>query len=270
MVRKTQADLHPTTVGKYKELVPEGVKFYRREGLIFTDYAQQMILDLVKMGEHLYAACQIAGVHPATLTYWLRKGRECTDETDAYYRFLIRYKDARLKGLKILRDRQRQRLNDPQGYGDNPRMSMDNPLPMALYTAENRQSILAYLRDGAFPGVAAEASGVPELVYRYWLDRGREEMQHQGDGDIIFLDFYLDVMKTSAQARAQAESEVYNNQSLAWLLHGPGRDSSETPGWTKQSQIVGASGGPIQVLTEWRVSTNTTQLETVESTVQQI
>lgn len=267
MARKTQAELHPTTVGKYRELVPIGTKHFVRQNLKFDDYTQTMVLDFISDGETLSGACRAAGVNTGTLAQWLQKGKACTDETDAYFLFYQRYKHARLKGLRLLRERQRMRREDPQGYGDLPIMNSHNPLPLALFTEENRQSILAYLEKGTFPGVAAEASGVPYPIYMHWVERGREEMYHQGDGDIIFLDFYLDVMKTSAQARAQAEGEVYSSMPLAWLMHGPARDQPDNPGWTKQQVISGPQGKPIQIETTWKTAEKVSQAIEVEGSV---
>jgi hypothetical protein len=252
--RRTRDEKYPNTVGKFKNLVPEGTQHYLRAGLVFTQYSQDLVLDLISMGEHLYTACQIAGVQVGTLHSWLRKGRESTDESDPYYKFFTKYCDRRLKGLKLLREKQRLKRADPQGYGDEPVTTTHNPLPLSLFTLQAQESILTYLEKGTFPGIAAEASGVPAAIFMYWLDQGRAEMHQQRD-DGPFLSFYLECTKIAAQARAKAEVSVYEEQPLAWLLHGPGRDAPEVPGWTKQSQVTGPNAGPVKVVTEWKVAT---------------
>ncbi len=239
--------------GKFKDLVPKGTHFYLRENLQFTEYAQEMILDLIRMGEPSYVACRVAGVNPGTFATWLRKGRHCENTEDVYRRFFAKYADCRLKGLKLAREKQRLRREFPQTYGDEPIMTTHNPLPLALFSNENKEKVLENLRSGMFPGVAAEAAGIPAQVLLYWTSSGRQALE-QGNEDSEFYTFYLDYITVAAQARGQAETRVYEDMPLAWLLHGPGRDASEAPGWTKQSQITGPQGGPVQVITAWKTA----------------
>ncbi len=250
--RKTQSELHPTSKGKF-------------ENLQFTDYTQSIVLDLVSSGEHLYTAAEVSGIAVGTLNTWIRRGRESTDETSAYFLFFQKYKHARLRGLHLMREKQKARKNDPQGLGDMPVNTIYNSLPMSLFTDETQNSILQYINEGAFQGVAAEASGVPIAIYQLWISKGKQEMQ-QGliEGD--FYKFYIDVMRTSAQARAKAEARVFEEMPLAHLLHGPGKETPEMPGWSKNSTVVGPGGGPVQVITEWKLSTQSQSIE-VEGSV---
>ena len=105
-----------------------------------------------------------------------------------------------------------------------------------------------------FPGVAAEAAGVPAQVLTFWVSEGRNAMS-QGDISNEFYSFYINYIKTAAQARGNAEARVYEDTPSFWLLNGPARDTAEQPGWTKTNTVVGAGGGPIQIETHWTVKT---------------
>ena len=82
------------------------------------------------------------------------------------------------------------------------------------------QALVAYVRAGSFPHVAAEAAGVPPDVFAGWLtSRGHR-------------DFARAVRQAHAQARAAAEIAVHANRPLDWLKSGPGRPLADQPGWT--------------------------------------
>ncbi len=240
---------------KFNDLVPKGFKASTRENLAFTDYAQQSVLELVAAGEYAYVACEIAGVNRQTMSQWLAKGRQSDDEKDPYFRFFQKYKHSRLKGLAQLRENRREAR---EGYATDTKLMSNQavPLPMLLFTQQNCETILANLRQGMFPNVAAEAAGVPANILARWVERGRRE----GPGS-EYYPFAMDYMVASAQARGVAEARVYEDAPIAWLLHGPGRNRPDSPGWSKTNEVTGPGGGPVQIVTTWATAQSPTVIE---------
>jgi hypothetical protein len=75
--------------------------------------------------------------------------------------------------------------------------------------------------------VAAQAAGVPRATFRAWLARGEKPRAREP-----FRAFAAEVRAAQAHARVLAEMAVVKKNPVAWLKHGPGRETSETPGWT--------------------------------------
>ncbi len=94
-------------------------------------------------------------------------------------------------------------------------------------TPELGQQIAAAIRAGGYPHVAAEAWGVPKEVFDDWLKRGNEKNPWEP-----YKTFALEVRKAFAQARLRAESASYEKDPKLWLVHGPGRETEEQPGWS--------------------------------------
>ena len=89
------------------------------------------------------------------------------------------------------------------------------------------QMILAYLRQGGFPGVAADAAGVPGPIFDSWLRRGEERGAREP-----LRSFARAVRQAIAQARLLSELTVCKKEPKFWLCHGPGRETVENLGWT--------------------------------------
>lgn len=89
--------------------------------------------------------------------------------------------------------------------------------------------ILAYIRQGGFPNVAAEAARIPRRIFRSWLRRGKSPR-----GREPFLGFARDVMQAAAQARLLREVSMAENEAKFWLSHGPGKETPGNPGWTSE------------------------------------
>jgi hypothetical protein len=87
--------------------------------------------------------------------------------------------------------------------------------------------IVAFIRGGGFPQVAAEAAGLPRRVFVRWLQRGQK-----ADAPPNYRAFAQAVMEARAQARLQAELTAKTDKPLDWLKAGPGKDSAGNPGWT--------------------------------------
>lgn len=79
-------------------------------------------------------------------------------------------------------------------------------------TASARRTILAYIRAGGLPVVAAEAAGIDRLSFRRWMRLGR----HPRSGP-LFRSFYNEVVQARALARLKAEIQAFNNRPIDWL-----------------------------------------------------
>src|SRR5437762_13230908 len=87
-------------------------------------------------------------------------------------------------------------------------------------TPQLRSQIVAGVRAGGYPHVAAEAWGVPRAIFDLWLERGQAK-----DGREPYASFARDVQTAYAQARLRAELAVFEDDPKVWLAHGPGRES---------------------------------------------
>jgi hypothetical protein len=103
--------------------------------------------------------------------------------------------------------------------------------------------IMAAIRAGGYPHVAAEACGVAKDVFEDWLHRGalktaREPCRRLACG----------VREAAAQARLAAEIDGHKNDPKTWLIHGPGRENEQRPGWSasvRPAVIATATGHVI-------------------------
>jgi hypothetical protein len=113
---------------------------------------------------------------------------------------------------------------------------MPNPHP--LPTQDQQRQIVAYLRAGGFPNVAAEAVGVSRRTFRRWLRHG----------DPACRAFAVAVRAAAAQARLRAEIAVLDAKPLDWLRYGPGKETARRPGWTAAARPVAADAGDANAL----------------------
>jgi hypothetical protein len=120
-----------------------------------------------------------------------------------------------------------------------------------LLTPEIEQSILNFIRAGAFPHVAAEAAGIPREVFDTWINLAEKPNRNHGR----YRRFVVKIKQAVAQARLLAEAQILKERPLDWLKSGPGRENAENEGWTaptkpvaKPSQINILMGGEGQAL----------------------
>jgi hypothetical protein len=99
--------------------------------------------------------------------------------------------------------------------------------PRHVLTPRVQHEICAFIRQGAFSDVAAEAAGIPQATFRQWL--AQAEAADAGEPWRTFGD---EVRKATAAARLLAEIAAFKMNPLAWLKHGPGKETADTPGWT--------------------------------------
>lgn len=86
--------------------------------------------------------------------------------------------------------------------------------------------IVAGIRAGGFPHVAASAQYVSATLFERWLRLGR-----RSDAEEPYAAFARDVDAAQAHARLRAEMSVHEKDARTWLKHGPGRDSPSKAGW---------------------------------------
>ena len=89
-------------------------------------------------------------------------------------------------------------------------------------TPKIEATIVAQIRAGSFPSIAAESAGVPRRTFRRWLQRGRERQNS------CYGRFRRHVREAQANARAKAEIDARSKDVKFWLRYGPGQ---ATPPW---------------------------------------
>jgi hypothetical protein len=110
-------------------------------------------------------------------------------------------------------------------------------------TESLRNKILGAVRAGAYPHVAAEAFGVPKRTFEDWLARGDREGSEEA-----YTQFARDTREASSVARLLVEAELYKNDPKTWLVHGPGRETSERPGWSVSVKAAEFAKSVVNVL----------------------
>jgi len=94
------------------------------------------------------------------------------------------------------------------------------------------KQILSYIRAGAYPLEAAESAGVPASVFRCWMAQSGR-LRH---GPLALLG--PAVFEALAITRIVASSQVFRDEPLAWLKHGPGKETADRPGWSALARAV--------------------------------
>jgi hypothetical protein len=89
------------------------------------------------------------------------------------------------------------------------------------------QTLLAYIRQGGFPTVAADAAGVPPPIFASWLRRSEQRGVREP-----LRSFAKSVRQAIAQARLLSELAVCKHDPKFWLSHGPGKETADHAGWT--------------------------------------
>jgi hypothetical protein len=99
-----------------------------------------------------------------------------------------------------------------------------------------RSQIVAGIRSGGFPHVAAEAWGLSQEMFKDWLRRGSGNKPREP-----YASFAREVRDAEAQARLRAELAVFTDEPKVWLEHGPGRELQGRPGWTTAVKAAAAA-----------------------------
>lgn len=106
-----------------------------------------------------------------------------------------------------------------------------------------QQAIVAYVRAGGFPHVAAEAAGVPADVFERWLQLGERPR-----AAAKYREFADAVRQAAAQARLGAEVTARTDKPLDWLRGGPGRAAPHSDGWTGPARAPSAASADSPLL----------------------
>jgi hypothetical protein len=106
-----------------------------------------------------------------------------------------------------------------------------------------QQAIVAYVRAGGFPHVAAEAAGVPAETFEHWM-----ELAERPRGAAKYRQLADAVRQAVAQARLGAEVETRSGKPLDWLRGGHGRPSAESDGWTGPARAAPPASGEATFL----------------------
>lgn len=97
-------------------------------------------------------------------------------------------------------------------------------------SAAAKQLILASVRSGGYPHVAAEAAGMPAKLLDQWITLAASKK-----GPRRVRAFIKELRQAAAQARLKAEIDAHADPKF-WLKHGPGKETAKDPGWTNPSK----------------------------------
>ena len=112
-----------------------------------------------------------------------------------------------------------------------------------LLTPAIEKMILAYVRAGGFPHVAAEAAGVPRALFDEWLAKGEGARPLKK-----YKRFAEEVRRAEAQARLGAEVAALKDKPMDWLKAGPGKETAAKPGWSALAKPRAGGDKPTPLL----------------------
>lgn len=98
--------------------------------------------------------------------------------------------------------------------------------------------ILASIRAGGYPHVAAEAYGVAAEQVLRGIHRKQARKLPRGVRRLA-----VRVREAAARARLKAEMAVHDADPRFWLRHGPGKETLEAPGWSALAKPVFGTDG---------------------------
>jgi hypothetical protein len=113
--------------------------------------------------------------------------------------------------------------------GKKPAARRGRPLGSVSLTAETQETIVLFLRAGAFESAAAEAAEISIRTFHEWMKRGHGD--HSRPITPKLRAFARAVDKARAEARIAAEVRVYKSDPKFWLRYAA-RSKPEANGWT--------------------------------------
>jgi hypothetical protein len=108
-------------------------------------------------------------------------------------------------------------------------------------TAQLIQQICGYIKGGAFEQTACEVAGVPHEVFMDWLSQARQK-----SASTIQRLLLQSVRQARAQARLKPEMQLREDSPRQWLLHGPGKQTPDSPGWSAAPRAAGGTTAPTE------------------------
>jgi hypothetical protein len=86
------------------------------------------------------------------------------------------------------------------------------------------------IKAGAFEQVAVESLGISYVKFQDWLRRGQRRRAGR-----LCRQLAAEVPQARAHARFMAEMRLREEDTKAWLLNGPGRQTADRDGWGSAS-----------------------------------
>ena len=111
-------------------------------------------------------------------------------------------------------------------------------MPNTTPTPVVQQQIVAFIRAGGYPQVAAEAAGVSRRTFERWMRYGNQRRREP-----VYHAFAAAVRQAEAQARLRAEIAVVESKPLDWLRYGPGKEIADSAGWTAAVRAAARGDG---------------------------
>jgi hypothetical protein len=108
-------------------------------------------------------------------------------------------------------------------------------------TPQLAKELCERIKAGAFEHVASESLGIPVDVYQRWLARGRGPQASR-----TYREFYEGIQQAKAHARLMAEMAMRTDNPRTWLLHGPGKETASTAGWSASPRAALAKSSAQQ------------------------
>lgn len=100
-------------------------------------------------------------------------------------------------------------------------------------TPQLQAQILAAIRQGAYPPIAAEACGIPAATFTRWIEKGLQKKAPK-----TYRAFAREIAAAAAQARMMAEVKCYRDKPYQWLRHHPGMGPLDYPDWTNYARLI--------------------------------
>ena len=151
-----------------------------------------------------------------------------------------------MTGPLVLSGRKDQKVNkdgNQHAAGSGDKRRPGRPEGVGL-TEEIAQTILTYIRAGAFDYVAAEAAGISDRTFRDWIARGEGRGPRPGTPELVA--FAIDVRTARAQVRAAAEIRIFQEHPEYWLAH-VARTKEDREGWTEPRRSKGEDMTPERI-----------------------
>ena len=116
------------------------------------------------------------------------------------------------------------------GPVSSTRRKTGRPLGSVKLTEQIVDTIVSYVRAGAFDHVAAEAAGISARTFRDWMARGEGRGSRASTRKLRV--FAERVREAQAEARAGAEIRVFQERPALWLRRA-GRTEPDQDGWSE-------------------------------------
>ncbi len=102
-------------------------------------------------------------------------------------------------------------------------------------TPETQAKIVIFDNTGALNWVAAQAAGIAPTTFYRWMAEGKKASSG------LFHNSEAAGGEARASTRMRAEIAVFEDNPIAWLRYGPGRERDGEPGWTESVKSTSLS-----------------------------